>query len=847
MGTLRRDVTVGVCWGAAVLVAGLSVAHVQEQSRDALVSRFSDRATTSATFVSAYVGDIFARERVMADSLRGGDGPVSLAAAAREVGFTASLLLDEDGRVVDAAPADPELLGDDLAGKYPHLGSALAGERAVSGVILSAVDQVPIVAFALPLDGGRDGVLSSGFSFDDSPLVEFLSLSPITGSRGYVIDASGVSAVHAGDGATASVNGIDTEKLPDSTAVVVDGRVVVAAPISGTPWRLVLTAPEEAIVAPATTGDWAAWWGLVIAALVSLGGLVLLRFSSESRRRSRAAQAESEQRFRLTVENAPIGMTLIDLDGLFFRPNARLCRMLGYPAHELAKLTFTQITHPDDVDVDTDLLRSLATGETDHYEREKRYVRRDASEVWVRLSVSVVRDAGGEPLHFVGQVEDLTEVRTAQENLERRALYDSLTGLANRSLLIDRLSHALAEQRRDDGLVAVAFCDLDHFKRVNDSLGHHAGDQLLEEVAARLQEVVRGGDTVARLGGDEFVLLLPRKGSLQAATSVLERAKRAVERPIEIDGHTLTVSFSAGLAVGGSEHTAETLLREADTALYAAKEGGRSRSEVYTAAMRSRALRHLSVEQDLRRAVEVDEFELYYQPIVTLADRRTVGFEGLLRWHHPSRGLLLPGDFLDVAEDSQLMVRLGQIVVRHACRFLARHPDAPWRVYINVAPVQLGRGLTSVVERELAAAGVPATRLGLEITENGVLDAIGSGVTEMQALRDMGIELLMDDFGTGYSALSSVLATPITGIKLDRSFTSRLGQDEAADRITATVAGLVDSLGAQGVVEGVETEDQCARALRHGWKHGQGYLFARPAPELTLELPDPDSQPLSLV
>jgi diguanylate cyclase (GGDEF)-like protein/PAS domain S-box-containing protein len=571
MDTLRRDVTVGVCWGAAVLVAALSVAHVQDQSRDALVSRFSERATTSAAFVSAYVGGIFERERVMATALSRGDGDqIDLATASRDAGFTASVLLDADGRVVDAAPADPELLGADLASEYAHLGTALTGERAVSGVVLSAVDQIPIVAFALPLDGGRQGVLSSGFSFGDSPLVEFLSLTPIAGSRGYVIDADGVPAVYAGDGATESVNGIDTGQLPESKAVVVDGRVVVAAPISGTPWRLVLTAPKDTVVAPAASGDSAAWWALAAAALVSLGGLVLLRFSSRSRRLSRAAQAESEQRFRLTVENAPIGMTLIDMDGRFFRPNARLCDMLGYRADDLTELTFQQITHPDDVDVDADLLQRLAEGETDHYEREKRCLRRDGSEIWVRLAVSCVRDADGLPLHFVGQVEDLTEMRRAQENLERRALYDSLTGLANRSLLIDRLAHALAEQRRDDGLVAVAFCDLDHFKRVNDSLGHHAGDRLLEEVAARLQEVVRGGDTVARLGGDEFVILV-EKATDVAVAALVPRLLATIGAPLHVHGLDLSVGVSVGVALSrAGESDPQSLLSQADAHMYAA-------------------------------------------------------------------------------------------------------------------------------------------------------------------------------------------------------------------------------------------------------------------------------------
>jgi len=564
--------------------------------------------------------------------------------------------------------------------------------------------------------------------------------------------------------------------------------------------------------------------------------MLLLIRTAASRARFRDAQAEADQRFRLTLESAPIGMTMVTLDDRFLEPNQQLCGMLGYEAEQLQRMTFQEITHPDDVEPDMSLVEQLISGDITHYEMEKRYIRQDGSTVWARLTVALVRDTARNPLHFVSQIEDVTEMRAAQEKLEQRALYDPLTGLANRGLLIDRLSHALRRDR-SEGVVAVGFCDLDHFKRVNDSLGHHAGDVLLREVARRLQAAVRANDTVARMGGDEFVLLLPDVESLDGAKAILDRARKAVEKPIEVDGHVLTVAFSAGLAVGSSGLSAETLLREADTALYAAKDGGRSRCEVYNSAMRNRALRHLSIEEDLRSAIEHDEFELHYQPIVELASRETVAYEALLRWRHPTRGLLLPGEFIEVAAASQLIVELGGLVLRHACRFLAQHPGREWRVFVNVSPVQLGRDLSGVVASELSAADVPASRLGLEITENGVLNAAGSSLAEMEQLREMGVEMLMDDFGTGYSALSSVLTTPITGIKLDHSFIAHLGDGGIADRIASTVADLVRNLDLQGVAEGIETEKQWSQALKHGWQYGQGYLFGRPAPATTLDLP----------
>ncbi|HZJ06615.1 MAG TPA: EAL domain-containing protein [Nocardioidaceae bacterium] len=737
------------------------------------------------------------------------------------------MLLDQRGRVVAGSPSDPSLRGVRLASKYPHLAAALTGTPTVSDVVVSAVDREPIVAFALPLDNGRRGVLSGGFSFKDSPLQNYLSTSPIPGTRGYIVDSADVPVVFAGEGAGRDLGDIDVEQALSGPRVVGD-RVTVAAPIAGTPWRLILNAPVESVTAPATSNDNISWGVLVGAALLTLLGLVLLGRSAAARTRSREAQAEADQRFRLTVENAPIGMTMVRLDGTFLEPNQQLCRILGYAPEQLCAMTFQEITHPDDLESDLALLDRLRAGEISHYEMEKRYIRQDHSFVWARLTVSLVRDSHDRPLHYVSQVEDVTEMRAAQEKLEQRALYDPLTGLANRGLLIDRMTHALA-RRDDDDLVAVGFCDLDHFKRINDSLGHHAGDTLLREVARPIQGAVRGNDTVARMGGDEFVLLLPDVESLATAQAIMERARQAVQEPIQVGSNSLGIGISAGLAISSAGRSAEMLLRDADTAMYAAKANGRSRCAVYTSAMRSRALMHLSVESELRRAIECDEFELHYQPIVKLVDPQTVAYEALVRWRHPNRGLLLPGAFLEVAEESQLIGELGALVLRHACQFLAQHPQASWRVFVNVSPVELGRGLDGVVITELEAADVPASRLGLEITENGALNATGSSLAEMKRLRAIGIEMLMDDFGTGYSALSSVLTTPITGIKLDRSFTAQLGDGGTADRITSTVANLVQSLGLHGVAEGIETEEQRSQALKHGWTHGQGYLFARPS------------------
>jgi diguanylate cyclase (GGDEF)-like protein/PAS domain S-box-containing protein len=826
----------GVFWALGVLVAGFAVHEVQQHQHHALDVRFADRAATGSASIAAYVSDVFAREQRMADSLpQGRVTEADLTQARLTAGFATSVLVAPSGRVLASSPPGPSLHGTDRTTPFPHIAAAIDGDRAVSGVLPSAVG--PNVEFALPFRG--DNVLSSGFALGDGPLTTFVSLPLIDGARGYVIDASGKEVVLVGPGATDALEGTPADRMAD-TPLVVDHRVMASAPIDGTSWRLVLTAPRDAVLAPTKSGDLVEWAVLCVGAVVLLGVLMILRSVSQSRLRSREAQAESEQRFRLTVDNAPIGMVMVGLDACIIRSNARFGAMIGYEPEALVGTTIHEITHPDDHVTDQLLLGQLLSGESSHYEREKRYVHRNGCVVWGRVSVSLVCDARGKPLHFVGQSEDITEMRAAQEQLEHRALYDSLTGLANRGLLMDRLTHALTEHRVDGGTLAVAFCDLDQFKRVNDSLGHHAGDIVLQEVAQRLQSVVRHNDTLARVGGDEFVVMLPHVASEEMALSILDRAKHAVEAPIEVEGHRINMTFSAGLAVADPDTSADAMLRNADRALYSAKEAGRARATTYTTAMGGTALSQLSLEEELRVAVERDEFELHYQPIVRLADGETVAFEALLRWRHPTRGLLRPGEFLNVAQTSHLMVDIGQIALTHGCEFLGRHPGESWRLFLNVAPVQLGRGMSSAVRRELAAAGVPPSRLGLEITENGILVATGSSRAEMEALRDMGVMLLIDDFGTGYSALSSILMTPVTGVKLDRSFTSLLGRDQAADRISATMANLVLSLGQYAVVEGIETEEQRERAMAHGWTYGQGYLFAHPLPEAELELSERD-------
>jgi diguanylate cyclase (GGDEF)-like protein/PAS domain S-box-containing protein len=552
----------------------------------------------------------------------------------------------------------------------------------------------------------------------------------------------------------------------------------------------------------------------------------------------RQALQSSEERFRRTFQDAPIGMFITGLDGRFQQVNRALTTILDRTAEDLLATTTDAVVLADDAERDREQHAALAAGQISSYQVDKRLVRGTGEPVWTRVTTSLVRDRDGQPLHYLGQVEDVSQVRAAHDLLERRALYDHLTGLANRSLLLDRLTHALSVHARAGKLVAVVFMDLDHFKRVNDSLGHDAGDRLLQEVARRMQSSVRPSDTVARLGGDEFVLVLEGVTSVEDAGQALQRVVDAVQQPVTVGEHEIVPTLSAGLTVSDGTRTADQVLGDADTALYVAKDRGRSRWEVYDEAYRLQALHRLEVEQDLRASIQRRQFELHYQPVVDLRTGGTVAVEALVRWRHPRRGLLLPDDFVDICEDANLMPALGAWVLDEACGFVARHPELDGPVLVNVSPRQIGRAdLSTVVAQALEASGVAPDRLGLEITESGVLKAAGSARQDLERLAAMGVTLLLDDFGTGYSALSSVLSAPVDGLKLDRSFTARLGDGGPADRVSVAIAALADSLHRYAIVEGVETEAQRERALAHGWVHGQGWLFGRPVPEADVVLP----------
>jgi diguanylate cyclase (GGDEF)-like protein len=423
----------------------------------------------------------------------------------------------------------------------------------------------------------------------------------------------------------------------------------------------------------------------------------------------------------------------------------------------------------------------------------------------------------------------MEEQKRTQAELEHRALHDALTGLANRELVIDRLDQALARSRRDGRGVAVLFLDVDHFKLVNDSLGHSVGDELLVALAGLLLHHLREVDTAGRLGGDEFVLVLEELGGPAEAIAVAERLLVAVKEPLLVGGEQVRASLSIGLSVASGTSTSSELLAEADAAMYRAKAAGRGRWEVFDAAMRSEALAHLALRKELSDAVGREEYRVFYQPIVELATGHHLGYEALLRWEHPTRGLLAPGAFLDVLEDSDTDSPVAEWVLERACSDAAAWAGDCF-VSVNVSPRQLARPeLARRVSDVLSRTGLPADRLWIEITEDRLIHE-HQDIADVQRLRDLGVHVALDDFGTGYAGLTYLQRLPADTVKIDMVFVRSIVEDRVSQGIVTAVVGLATALGLQVVAEGVETQEQANALQALGVTCGQGYLWARPAP-----------------
>ncbi len=466
--------------------------------------------------------------------------------------------------------------------------------------------------------------------------------------------------------------------------------------------------------------------------------------------------------------------------------------------------------------------------------------KKDGTVYYEEKTITPLVDAEGSISHFVSSGKDITERMRTQEQLQYLAYHDVLTDLPNRTLFMDRLSQAITHAAREGGLLALLFMDLDNFKVINDSLGHPAGDQLLQELATRLRSGLREGDTVARLSGDEFAVLL---GNLASAEDVAPIARKILDRicaPFATEGRELIVTTSIGVALFPNDGTEPSvLLKNADIAMYRAKDKGRNNYRFYTPDMNAAAEERLLVENELRRALERGEFFLTYQPQVTMDGRRVIGVEALVRWRHSRRGVVAPADFVPVLEETGLIVAVGEWVLRSACRQLKAWRDrglALPRVAVNIAPRQLAEpGFPELVQCVLAECGVPSDALELEITESSLMEDESGAVDVLHALSEAGIRITMDDFGTGYSSLSYLRRFPISSLKIDREFVRDVPRDIADSELARAIIAMAQSMNLPVVAEGVESEEQLRFLQEYGCSAIQGYLIARPVPPGELE------------
>jgi diguanylate cyclase (GGDEF)-like protein len=435
---------------------------------------------------------------------------------------------------------------------------------------------------------------------------------------------------------------------------------------------------------------------------------------------------------------------------------------------------------------------------------------------------------GGEVTGTIGVAVDVTERCRAEERARHAALHDELTQLPNRALFLDRLGHALQGARRRNHRFAVLLLDLDRFKNVNDSLGHPAGDRLLAAAARRIHDCVRPGDTVSRLGGDEFAILLEEAVGPDDPVRVAERVQYALCVPFDLGGHEVVTGASIGIAAGGAGYARpEEVLRDADIAMYRAKALGRGRHQLFDPSMHAHAVAVLRTEMELRRALERGEFRLHYQPIVSLAGRGVAAFEALLRWEHPRRGLILPAEFLPLAEELGLMVPLGRWALQEGCRQMAAWADRHVQMSLNISGKQLLQSdLVSQIARAADAAGASLERLDLEVTEDVLMkDGESAGIV-LTELKGLALRVSIDDFGTGHSSLSLLHRLPIDTLKIDRSFVAELSHHPETLEIVRAIVSLGHTLGMGVVAEGVETEEQLAELRRLGCDYAQGFLFS---------------------
>ena len=573
---------------------------------------------------------------------------------------------------------------------------------------------------------------------------------------------------------------------------------------------------------------------------LALGVLIAVAAAGMAIVSRREGRDQESARFRSLVNHSSDLLSVVDHNGTVVFHSHSSERLIGRLSTDLLGSSYFDLVHPDDVQRVQVALDAFAEGSNETVQIEYRVRHRDGS--WRQMEATITDLSGDAAVAgLVMNAHDVTDRKALEKQLSRQAFHDSLTGLANRALLGDRIDRAVARHARDQIVPAVLLIDLDGFKTINDSLGHGAGDEVLIAVARCLETCIRPSDTVARLGGDEFAILI-EEGDLELATGVADRILQVLAEPLAVAGRQLFVNASIGITLGGEGRDADVLVRDADVAMYAAKAHGKGRYEVFEPQMHAVAVQRQELLADLQLALANGQFALAYQPVFDLQSRRMEGWEALLRWEHPTRGQVPPADFIAVAEETGLIVRIGRWVLREACRqavlWQRRFPGAErMTMSVNISARQLKEpGLVEDVRAVLANTGLDPHTLVLEITESSLLD-LETIHRPLDALKELGVGLALDDFGTGYSSLSYLRRFPVDTIKIDKSFVDGLVDSPTeGPALLRAIARLGPTLGLRVVAEGAEQQQQLAQLVSAGCDAAQGFILARPMDPAGIEV-----------